>query len=115
MVVTYRDGEATIVSSYQVNELSLLAPQLQCLALAGIRRVVARLFCNTKQMSCDYASPFEKKVLRRIFGHRREEVAGDSRRLHNEKLHNVYTSPNIIRVINSRRVKWMEHVARVGR
>jgi hypothetical protein len=48
---------------------------------------------------------FENRVLRRIFGPRREEVVGGWRRPHNEELHNVYTSPNI-RVIKSRRMKW---------
>jgi len=44
----------------------------------------------------------------------REEVAGDWRRLHNEELHNLYTSPNNIRVIKSRRMGWVEHIACVG-
>jgi hypothetical protein len=48
---------------------------------------------------------FESKVLRRIFGPKREEVAGDWRRLHNEKLHNMYTSPNILSLFSSRRVR----------
>jgi hypothetical protein len=45
---------------------------------------------------------------------REEEVAGGWRRLHNEELHNLYTSPNVIRVIKSRRMRWLEHVARIG-
>jgi hypothetical protein len=49
-------------------------------------------------------------VLRRIFGHKREEVAGGWRRLHNEELHNLYVSPNIIRVIKSRKMRWVGHV-----
>jgi hypothetical protein len=53
---------------------------------------------------------FKNKVLR-IFGPKREEVAGGWRRLHNEELHNLYTSPNIIRLIKSRRTRWAEHVA----
>jgi hypothetical protein len=48
-----------------------------------------------------------QNVLRRIFGSKREEV-GDWRRLHNEELHNLYTSPNVIRVIKSRRMKWAD-------
>jgi hypothetical protein len=48
----------------------------------------------------------ENRVLRRIFGPKREEVAGGWRRLHNEELYNLYTSPNIIRVIKSRRMRW---------
>jgi hypothetical protein len=46
-------------------------------------------------------------------GSRRQEVAGGWRRLHNEELHNLYASPNIIRVIKSRRVRWAEYVARI--
>jgi hypothetical protein len=54
---------------------------------------------------------FENRVLRRIFGDKREEVAGDWRRLHNEELRNLYASSNIIRVIKSRRMRWAGHVA----
>ena len=53
-------------------------------------------------------------VLRRIFGPRRDEVTGDWRRLHNEELNDLYTSPNIVRVIKSRRMRWAVHVARMG-
>jgi hypothetical protein len=57
---------------------------------------------------------YENRVLRRTFGTKREEVAGGWRRLHNEELHNLYASPNIIRVIKLRKEKWAEHVARIG-
>jgi hypothetical protein len=57
---------------------------------------------------------FENMVLRRIFGPTRDEVTGDWRKLHNEQLHNLYSSPNIIRMIKSRRMKWAGHVARMG-
>ena len=53
-------------------------------------------------------------VLRRIFGPRRDEVVGEWRRLHNEELNDLYSSPNIVRVIKSRRIKLDEHVARMG-
>ena len=57
---------------------------------------------------------FESMVLRRIFGSRREEVTGDWRSLHNEELDDLYSSPNIVRVIKSRRIRWAGHVARIG-
>jgi len=57
---------------------------------------------------------FEKMVLRRIFGPRRDEVTGEWRRLHNEELNDLYSSPNIVRVIKSRRMRWAGHVARIG-
>jgi len=50
-------------------------------------------------------------VLRRILGPKREEVVGGWRRLHNEELHNLYASPNMIRVIKSKRMRWLGHVA----
>jgi hypothetical protein len=55
----------------------------------------------------------ENRVLRRIFGHMRDEVAGGWRRLHDEELHNLYASQNVIRVIKSRRMRLSEHVARI--
>jgi hypothetical protein len=55
---------------------------------------------------------FENRVLRRIFGPRRDEVTADWRKLHNEELHNLYSSPNIIRMIKSRRMRWAGQVAR---
>jgi len=57
---------------------------------------------------------FENRVLRRIFGPRRDEVTGELRRLHNEELYYLYSSPNIARVIKSRRIRWAGHVARMG-
>jgi len=57
---------------------------------------------------------FENMVLRRIFGPRRDEVTGKWRRLHNEELNDLYLSPNIVRVIKSRRMRWAGHVARMG-
>jgi hypothetical protein len=58
---------------------------------------------------------FKNRVLRRIFGPRRGEVAGGCRKLHNEELHNLYSSPNIIKILKSRRMTWAGHVARIGR
>jgi hypothetical protein len=56
---------------------------------------------------------FENKVLR-IFGPKRDEVTGGWRKLHNEELRDLYSSPSIIRIIKSRRKRWMGHVARMG-
>ena len=57
---------------------------------------------------------FENRVLRRIFGPKRDEVTRDYRKLHNEELNDLYSSPNIVRVIKSRRVRWAGRVALMG-
>jgi hypothetical protein len=57
---------------------------------------------------------FENKVLRRIFRRKRDQVTGGWRKLHNEELHDLYSSPSIIRIIKSRRIRWAGHVARMG-
>ena len=57
---------------------------------------------------------FENRVLRRVFGAKRDEVTGEWRKLHNEELSDLYALPNIVRVVKSRRMRWVGHVARVG-
>jgi hypothetical protein len=57
----------------------------------------------------------ENRVLRRIFGPKRDEVIGGWRKLHNEELHNMYCWPSVIRMIKSRRMRWAGHVARMRR
>jgi hypothetical protein len=57
---------------------------------------------------------FENRVLRRIFGPNRDEMTGEWRKLHNEELHNLYSSPDNIRQVKSRRMRWAGHVARMG-
>jgi len=57
---------------------------------------------------------FENKVLRRIFGRKKDEVKREWIKLHNEKLNDLYSSPNIVRVIKSRRMTWAGHVERTG-
>jgi hypothetical protein len=56
---------------------------------------------------------FENRVLKRIFGPKRDEVTREWRKLHNERLNGLYSSPNIIRVIKSRRMRWAGHIARM--
>ena len=53
-------------------------------------------------------------MLRRVFGHKRDEVTGEWRKLHNEELSDLYSLPNIMRVVKSRRMRWAGHVARMG-
>jgi hypothetical protein len=57
---------------------------------------------------------FENRVLRRIFGPKRDEVMEEWRRLHSGELHNLYSSPDIIRQIKLRRMRWVGHVAHMG-
>jgi hypothetical protein len=57
---------------------------------------------------------FENRVLRRIFGPKRDEVSGGWGKLHDEEIHNLYSSPGIIRMIKSRRIGWAGHVTQMG-
>ena len=58
---------------------------------------------------------FENRVLRRIFGPRTYEVTGECGKLHNEELNDLYSSPSIVRMIKSRRMRWAGHVVRRGK
>jgi hypothetical protein len=57
---------------------------------------------------------FENRVPWKIFGPKRDEVTGEGRKLHNEELRDLYSSPSIFRIIKSRRMRWEGHVARIG-
>jgi hypothetical protein len=58
---------------------------------------------------------FENRVLRSVFGPKRYEVTGEWRKLHNEKLSDLFSLPNIVRVVKSRRMRWVAHMARMGK
>jgi len=57
---------------------------------------------------------FENRVLRKVFGPKRDKVTGEWRKLHNEELNDLYSLPNIVRAVKSRRMRWAGHVARMG-
>jgi hypothetical protein len=57
---------------------------------------------------------FENRVLRRVSGPKRDEVTGEWRKLHNKELHDLYSSPSIIRILKSKRMRWAGHIARMG-
>jgi hypothetical protein len=56
---------------------------------------------------------FENRVLRKVFGPKRDEVTGEWRKLHNEELRDLYSSPSVIRIIKSRRMRWAGNVSRM--
>ena len=78
---------------------------------------VALYGCETWSLTLRYERRlrvFENRVLRRVFGPKRDEVTGEGRILHNEELSDLYSLPNIVRVVKSRRMRWAGHVARMG-
>jgi hypothetical protein len=80
---------------------------------------ITSLTCFQLQNLCkpdtNFTEGFENRVLRRIFWSKRDEVTGGWRKLHNEELHNLYSSRSIIIMIKSRRMRWAGHIARMGR
>jgi hypothetical protein len=87
-------------------------------SFASLCRPLVRYGCETWFLTLrekHRLRAFENRVLRRIFGPKRDEVTGEWRKLHNEELHDSYSSPSIIRIIKSRRMRWAGHVARMRR
>ena len=84
--------------------------------LKGIARLISNVILNYIHKIILYRytlslTIFENRVLRTIFGSKRDEVTGEWRKLHNEKLNDLYSSPSVVRLIKSRRMRWAEHVA----
>jgi len=95
---------------------SLLSSNLK-IKLQNYNFVVILYGCETWSLALRderWLRVFENRTLRRIFGPKRDEVTGVWRKLHNEELKNLYYSPNIIRMITSRIMRWAEHVTRMG-
>jgi len=96
---------------------SLLSKNLKIMIYRTIIFPVVLYGCETWSLTLmeeRRLSVFENRVLRRVFGPKRDEVTREWRKLHNEELYNLYSSPNIVRVIKSRRMGWTGHVARMG-
>jgi hypothetical protein len=70
--------------------------------------------CTVYEIRRKCVQNFSLIVLRRVFGPKRDEVTGEWRKLHNEELNDLYSLPNIVLVVKSRRMRWAEHVARMG-
>ena len=94
-----------------------------CCTKTVFKILIYLLFFGTMLSPCETWPPtlreehrlrvFEKRTLRRIFGPKRDGVTGEWRKLHNEELNDLYSSPNIVRVMKSRRMRWAGHVARM--
>ena len=112
-----RSGSACYYSVQNLLSSRLLSKNLKVRIYRTIILPVVLYGCETWSLTLREERKlrvFENRVLRRIFGPRRDEVTGEWRRLHNEELNDLYSSPNIVRVIKSRRMRWAGHVARMG-
>ena len=100
-----------------IDDLRLLSKNLNIKIYRTIILPVVLYGCKTWSLTLREERKlrvFENMMLRRIFGPRRDEVTGDCRKMHNEELNVLYCSPNIVRVIKSRRMRWAGHVACMG-
>jgi hypothetical protein len=109
-------GNACYHSVQSLLSSRLLSKNLQIIIYKTIILPVVLYGCKTLSLTIreeHRLRMFENRMLRRIFGPKRDEVTGEKRKLHNEELHDLYSSPSIIRIIKSRRMRWEGHVARM--
>ncbi|KAJ4428908.1 hypothetical protein ANN_25902 [Periplaneta americana] len=110
-------GNACYYSVEKLLSSSLLSKNLKVRIYKTVILPVVLFGCETWTLTLreeHRLRVFENKVLRKIFGAKRDEVTGEWRKLHNTELHALYSSPDIIRDLKSRRLRWAEHVARMG-
>jgi len=112
-----KSGSACYHSVQNLLYFSLLSKNLKIKVYRNIILPVVLYGCKTWSLTFREErrlAVFENRVLRRIFGPKRDEVTGEWRKLHNEEFNYLYSSPNIVRVRKSRRMRWAWHVARMG-
>jgi len=105
-------GNACYYSVQNLLSSSLLTKKLKIKIYRTIILPVVLYGCETWSLSL--REERRLRVLRRLFGPKRDEVTGEWRKLHNEELSDLYSLPNIVRVVKSRRMRWAGHVARMG-
>ena len=113
----WRSGSACYHSVQNLLSSRLLSKNLKIKIYRTIILPVVLYGCETWSLTLREERKlrvFENMVLRRIFGPTRDEVTGERMRSHNEELNDLYSSPNIVWVIKSRRMRWAGHVARMG-
>jgi hypothetical protein len=114
---TLKSGNACYHSVYNRLSSSLLSKNLKIKIYRTIILPVVFYGCETWSLTLREESKlrmFENRVLKRIFGHKRDEVTGEWRKLHNKELNDLYSSPSIVWVIKLRRMRWTEHVVCMG-
>ena len=112
-----KSGNACYLSVQNLLYSSLLSKNLKIKIHRTIILAVVLYGCETWSLTLREERRLrvlENRVLRRIFGPRRDEVTGEWRKLHNEERNDLYCSPNIVRVMKSRIMRWSGHVARMG-
>ena len=112
-----KGGNACYYSVQNLLSSSLLSKKLKIKIYRTIILPVVLYGCETWSLTLREERRlrvFENRVLRRVFGPKRDKVTGEWRKLHNEELSDLYSLPNIVRVVKSRRMRWTGHVARMG-